>query len=499
MNKIFLSKSRYCKCVQCEKILWLNKYKPESSQAETNETIFKTGKQVGELAKRLFGDYEDVSFNKNINVMIEKTEDLLENKPNIITEASFNFDNNFCSVDILKNDVGGVEIYEVKSSTQIKDIYLDDAAYQYFVLSNLGLNVEKVAIVYINNEYIKSNELDLQELFNIEDITSSVKQKQDEIRVNIDFINNFMETFNEDNEPDKQIGMHCFNPYSCSFWQYCTRDLEKPNVFEISGMNKSKKFEKYFEGKITFEDLKNEDINPKYLEQIDFELNNRNPKIKKEAIEDILDSLIYPLYFIDYETCQYAIPEYEGTKPYQQIPFQYSLHIIEKKDGPIEHKEYLAEVGDENIIRNFAKSMIKDLPENGSVIVYNKAFEATRNKEIGEMYPDLKHEMERINNNMVDLMIPFRTRDYYTKEMKGSYSIKYVLPALYPEDPELDYSELSLIHKGDEASNAFLSLKDKSPEEQEKIREGLLEYCKLDTYAMVKIWEKFNEVINEDY
>lgn len=139
--------------------------------------------------------------------------------------------------------------------------------------------------------------------------------------------------------------------------------------------------------------------------------------------------------------------------------------------------------------------MIKDMSQDGSVIVYNKSFEASRNKEIGEMFLDLKPEMERINNNMVDLMIPFKNRDYYTKEMKGSYSIKYVLPALYPDDPELDYINRDLVHNGGEASQAFLSLKDKTPEEQDKLRESLLEYCKLDTYAMVKIWEKFKEVI----
>ena len=231
------------------------------------------------------------------------------------------------------------------------------------------------------------------------------------------------------------------------------------------------------------------------MEQIDFELNSKEPKINKEAIKDILNSLKYPLYFIDYETCQYAIPEYEGTKPYQQIPFQYSLHIIKEDGAPIEHKEFLSEFGDENIIRNFAENMINDLPEDGSVIVYNKSFEASRNREIGKMYPDLKDEMARINANMVDLMIPFKDRNYYTKEMKGSYSIKYVLPALYPDDPELDYINLDLIHNGGEASQAFLSLKDKPLKEQKEIRQGLLEYCKLDTYAMVKIWEKFKEVV----
>ena len=494
MNKTFLSKSKYCKCVQCEKILWLDKYKP-ITENETNESVFETGKQVGELAKELFGDYNDIPYDKNLNIRLEKTEKLLKDKPNIITEASFIYDNNFCSVDILKNDADGVEIYEVKSSTKIKDIYLDDAAYQYFVLTNLGLNVKKVCIVYINNEYIRDKELDINQLFNIEDITDVAKQKQEEIKNNIDFINDFMQKHTENNEPDKLIGKFCFDPYSCEYWNYCTKNLPKPNVFDISGMYKSKKFEKYYEGKIAFKDLKNEKLNPKYLEQIDFELNSKEPKINKEAIKNILDSLKYPLYFIDYETCQYAIPEYEGTKPYQQIPFQYSLHIIKEEGAPIEHKEFLAEVGDENIIRNFAESMIGDLPEDGSVIVYNKSFEASRNREIGEMYPDLKDEMARINANMVDLMIPFKDRNYYTKEMKGSYSIKYVLPALYPDDPELDYINLDLIHNGGEASHAFLSLKDKPIKEHEEIRQSLLEYCKLDTYAMVKIWEKFKEVV----
>ena len=496
MNKIFLSKSSYCKCVQCEKIFWLNKYKKETAVVENNESILEKGRQVGELAKSLFGDYEDVPFDKHINERLINTEKLLKEKPNVITEASFRYNNNFCSVDVLKNDIDGVEIYEVKGSTKIKDIYLDDISYQYFVLKNIGLNVKKACIVYINNEYIREKELDIAQLFNIEDVTDITRQKQDEIKENIKLINEFMQAHDKDNEPQTDIGTYCFDPYSCPFWDYCTQDLPKPNVFDISGMFKSKKFEKYYEGKISFKDLENEKLNPKYLEQIDFELNSRQPKINKEAIKDILDSLNYPLYFIDYETCQYAIPEFEKTKPYQQIPFQYSLHIIKEKGAPLEHKEFLAEIDDENIIRNFAESMIKDMPEEGSVIVYNKGFEASRNKEMGQMHDDLKEQMERINTNMVDLMIPFRNRDYYTKEMQGSYSIKYVLPALYPDNPELDYSNLDLIHNGGEASEAFLSLKDKTPEEQKEIREGLLEYCKLDTLAMVKIWEKFKEVTN---
>ena len=498
MNKIHLSKSKYCKSVQCNKILWMDKYKPEVAIPTARDSVLKNGTEVGELAKKIFGNYINIEFNKDLNIMVEETRKLLKNKPNIITEASFNYDNNFCSVDILKNNLEGAEIYEVKSSTEVHDIYLDDASYQYFILSNLGLNVKKVCIVYINSQYIRGKKLEIEKLFNIEYITDIAKSKQNEIRKNIEITNKYMNEYDKNNEPKEEIGIKCFKPYKCEFWEYCTRSLPKPNVFDIGGgMHTSKKFEKYYEGKISFQDLQNEDLNPKFLEQIDFELNNLKPKIEKEAIKELMDSLKYPLYFIDYETFQLAIPETEGTKPYQQLPFQYSLHIIKEKGAPIEHKEFLAEIDDTDYIRHFAESMIKDMPENGSVIIYNKSFEPARNNEIARMYPDLKDEMDRINSNIVDFLEPFKQRKYYAKEMHGSASIKVVLPALYPDDPELDYHNLPVVHNGGEAAEVFLSLKNKSKEEQEKIRQGLLVYCELDTYAMVKLWEKFKEIVGE--
>ena len=500
MNNVYLSKSRYCKCIQCKKILWLKKYKPDVAIPSEKDAIFENGNKVGELAKGLFGKYEDIKFNENLNIMIEKTKKLLKDKPNIITEASFNFDNNFCSVDILKNDIDGVEIYEVKSSTKIHDIYIDDISYQYYVLSKLGINIKKASLVYINNEYVRQKNLELDKLFKIEDLTDIAISKKDEIEAKIIDFNKFMEEHDEYNEPDIDIGMKCKDPYLCDFWDYCTKDLPKPNIFDVSILgNKARKikYEKYYEEKVSFEDLQYEDLGPRALEQIEFELNNLEPKIDKNAIKSILDSLKYPLYFIDYETYQTAIPEIVGTKPYQQLPFQYSLHIIKEKGAPMEHKEFLAEIDDKDFIRHFAESMIKDMPENGSVIIYNKSFEPARNNEIARMYPDLKDELERINNNIVDFLEPFQQRKYYTKEMHGSASIKAVLPALYPNDPELDYHNLPVVHNGKEASETFLSLKNKTKEEQEEIRHGLLVYCELDTYAMVKIWEKFKEIVGE--
>jgi len=497
MNNINLSKSKYCSAKECFKKLWMSKYKQEEAVQKGRDAIFQNGTKVGQLAKGIFGKYEDVEYNEDLNVMIEETRQLLKKRPNIITEASFIYDNNFCSVDILKNDKDGVEIYEVKSSTDIKDTYLDDIAYQYYVLSKLGYKIKKACLIYINKKYIRHGRLEIDKLFNIEDLTDKAKSKLDEIQLNIKVINSFMEEYTEENEPKSKLGMHCKEPYWCDYWEYCTKALTKPNVFDLFKMDWVKKFKLYNEGKISFEDLQNEKLNEKFKEQIDFEINNLEPKIEVEKIKELMDSLKYPLYFIDFETYQLAIPEYEGTWPYQQLPFQYSLHIIEKEGAKIEHKEFLAQIDDKEFLRHFAERMIKDLPKNGSVIIYNNSFEPARIRELARMYPDLEDELTRINNNIVDFMPPFRKRNYYMKEMNGSYSIKAVLPALYPNDPELDYHKLDVVHNGEEASDAFLSLKGKTKEEQEKIRKGLLVYCKLDTYAMVKIWQRFKEIVGE--
>ena len=179
-----------------------------------------------------------------------------------------------------------------------------------------------------------------------------------------------------------------------------------------------------------------------------------------------------------------------------QIPFQYSLHHVDDINGKLYHKEFLAESGIDPR-RKLAEQLIEDIPYNACVLAYNMSFEKTVIKKLANYYEDLHEDLMKIHDNIKDLMIPFYNRDYYVKEMKGSYSIKSVLPALFPDDPELDYHNLPVVHNGGEASEAFLSLKNKSKDEQKEIRNGLLVYCELDTYAMVKLWEKFKKIIGE--
>ena len=210
-----------------------------------------------------------------------------------------------------------------------------------------------------------------------------------------------------------------------------------------------------------------------------------------------MSTLEYPLYFLDFETYQEAIPQYDGVSPYMQIPFQYSLHVKKSEKSPLEHYEFLAKAGIDPR-RSLAESLVNDIPKDVCTIAYNMSFEKTVIKHLSELYPDLSEHLLNIRDNMKDLMIPFKNREYYNKDMQGSYSIKYVLPALFKDDPSLDYHNLDQIHNGSEAMNSFRAMENMDEKELADTRENLLKYCGLDTYAMVKIYDKLKEVVKDE-
>ncbi len=488
-----LSKSRYTQGVTCEKKLWLSCYKSFEAEDMGNDAVLENGNKVGELARNLFGPYTLIEYG-DFQKMIDDTKKELEKKPNIICEASFNYDGNFCSVDVLKNDPDGVEIYEVKSSTDINDIYIDDISYQTWVLKKCGLNVKKSSIVYVNNKYIKNGELDINKYFNIEDVTDSIDL--DEVERNI---KDLKDTINSDKEPNIDLSLSCKKPYDCPFFKYCTKKLPTPNVFDIGwNMRFNKKIDMYKRGNITYQDIIDKEVlNDKATLQVKTWLDENNSRINIDNIKELVDSFSYPLYFLDFESYQAAIPTIDGTKPYQQICFQYSLHYYLEEGGALYHKEFLSEDYDGNPMYGLCKRLCEDIPKDSCVLVYNQSFEKTRLKEMAAMFPEFREHLLNINDNIKDLEVPFANQDYYVKDMAGRSSIKVVLPALFPNDPNLDYHNLEQVHKGDEASNAYLSLKNLSKEGQEVLRSNMLKYCKLDTYAMVKIFEKLTEKIKE--
>ena len=496
---LYLSKSKYCSLWQCPKILWMNKYKPEELVLDSSALArMEAGNEVGDLAMGLFGDYVEVTAYKgerlNLQKMIADTKAEMDKGTPVICEASFEFGGLYCAVDILCKEENGWAIFEVKSSTKSdKEIYIADIAYQKYILQNCGVNITGTYLIFIDNNYVLDGDLDINRLFKVTDVWDWVSQEERNISVNLKIAE---KTLRSETEPEIDISEHCKKPYDCGYWKYCSRHIPSPSVFDLYRLQTSKKFDYYRKGIITYNDLFLSGVvtNEKHLRQIEFALTDKGTYVDKNGIQDFLDTLSYPLYFLDFETEQPVIPKYNGTKPYQQIPFQYSLHYIESKDGELKHKEFLAESGSDPR-QALAESLCKDIPMNVCVTAYNKAFECGRIKELADAFPDLAEHLLNIRENIKDLLDPFQKGYYYNKAMGGSFSIKSVLPSIFPNDPTLDYHNLDGVHNGSEAMSIFPKIKDMPPEEQEKARKNLLEYCKLDTFAMVKVWEELVRVV----
>ncbi len=490
----YFSKSKYCLAWQCPKLLWLNKYKPELKTEDASlEARFEEGNTVGDLAMGLFGDYTEVTAYKedgklDLNKMQEITKECIANGVENICEASFNYNGLYCAVDILRKDNDGYAIYEVKSSTHASHIYAVDVSYQKYVLEHCGVNVTGTYLIHVNSDYVREASLDISKLFKIVDISAEVNDEYQNVP---SLLKRAEQIYSLKDEPLKDIGLHCRDPYECAFWEYCTGHLPTPNVFDLYRITFEAALKYYYDGKVDFKQLLY-DTNiksEKWIIQMLHATEEKPPFIYKEGIRDFVNTLSYPIYFLDFETMQQVVPEYEGTRPYQQIPFQYSLHYIEYEGGPLLHKEFLAESGTDPR-RAIAERLCEDIPQNVCVTAYNKGFECGRIKELAATFPDLADHLMNIQRNIRDLLTPFQSGYYYNKAMGGSFSIKSVLPALFPNDPALDYHNLEQIHNGGEAMSIFPKIKDMSPEEQETTRQNLLKYCELDTFAMVKVWEK---------
>lgn len=498
---MFFSKSKYCGLWQCPKIAWLKKYKPEEYVIdESTKSRMDNGNIVGDLAMQLFGDYNEVTTYTNnkldIPKMIEKTKQYMLDGRDNICEASFNCNGLYCAVDILRKQDNGYAIYEVKSSTHEDNyVYIVDIAYQKYVLEHCGVKVTGTYLVNINSDYIFDGTLKLNELFKITDVWKFVVDEQKEVEEKIQMAEKLLE---DKNEPNIDISCNCNSPYKCGFWKYCTKHLPKPSVFDLYRLNFSKKIEYYNRGIISFDDIEKTgwflgDIKNR---QIEYALHDKGVYVDKENIKKFLDTLSYPLYFLDFETQQPIIPLYKGTRPYQQIPFQYSLHYIETKGGELKHKEFLG-ISGEDPRRSLAEALCNDIPAGACVLAYNKKFECGRIGELAETFPDLQKHLYSIEFSIKDLLDPFRYGYYYKKEIGGSFSIKSVLPAMFPDDPTLNYHNLDGVHNGGEAMSIFPKIKDMPLKEQEVARHNLLKYCELDTFAMVKIWQELERLVNE--
>lgn len=492
MDAFYLSKSQYCLGIRCPKALWLLKNHPEAAASAGDTTALENGIAVGNLAKGLFGDYAEIPPDASKTVMTKYTEKLLAEGDPVICEASFIYKGLYCAVDLLRNlGNGRVEIYEVKAENAPKSSNYDDVTFQAYVLKACGYDVVSSSLVYLNKDYVRDGEIEPDRLFLIKDVTADVAAGLPAVAEKLKELERVLSS---DSEPCPGI-CDCCSTDSCSFWQYCSAGLPEPNVFSLSGIGFStgKKIALYKKGIVSFDDLFEVNNLPK-RQQRQLDVHYRGEEINTKGIHETLDRLSYPLYFLDFETYSVPVPPYDGISPYMQVPFQYSLHFIEEKGGELKHTEFLASPGRDSR-RELAEQLVRDIPMNVCTTAYHASFEKKVIGDLALVFPDLSEHLLNIQGHIEDLEVPFRQQYYITPAMEGKSSIKYVLPALYPDDPSLDYHNLEGVHKGTEANAAFLAMADMNEEEREIVRRQLLTYCGLDTYAMVKVWEKLADTI----
>ena len=483
-----LSKSTFVRGLQCEKSLYLykNHYSLKDPVSSSLQAIFDQGNEIGLLAQSLFPGGVDASPSSHFNILdsVTKTKEFLSNGETIIYEATFLFNEVLVALDVLVKDNQGWKAYEVKSSTSVSDTHIKDAAIQYYTITNSGLNLEDISIVHINNQYVLKDNIDVGQFFAVKSVKEQVQNFLPKIPVKIFRLKKVIEL---KSPPKTGIGSYCNKPYECDFKGTCWKNVPEYSVFNLSNLKLNTKLELYNNGVHTIDqiDLKERKFNRNQILQVETEL-SQNPYLEKNNIDKFLSNLTYPLYFLDFETISPAIPKYNGTKPYQQVVFQYSLHFKKSKFSKLEHKEYLADpINDPRV--KFISNLINDCGIFGDVLVYNISFERKRLNELVEQFPKFKTQLESIIERLKDLMVPFQKKWYYTPEMKGSYSIKQVLPALVPR---LSYNKLN-IQSGASSSSTFLSMVNKNFKGNEMAsRKDLLEYCKHDTYAMTKIIDR---------
>ena len=491
MGSHLLSKSSFIRGVQCEKHLYLYKYhyKEMDQLSDMQKAIFKRGTDVGKLAQEIFPNGIDVSPKSQFEYdkAVIETKRIIKENQKVIFEASFNYSDVLAVADIVINEKSGLNVYEVKSSTSISETYIRDAALQYWVISHCGYKIKDFSITYINNQYVRKGKLDLEELFITESVLKLIQPLQKWVEENVI---RFKKVLAKRSIPVIDIGEHCYDPYTCGFYEYCRKHIPENSIFDLSGVHLNKKYDLYRNGIIKLEDVPADaDLSKNAKLQLDV-YNSKKDLIDKKAIKEFLSDLNYPIYFMDFETFQPAVPMFDNSRPYMQIPFQYSLHYKKNKKSTVDHYEFLAETGNDPRIK-FIENLLRDTKSEGDILTYNKSFEVLRLKEIAEAFPKFKKEIEERITRVKDLMLPFQKKYYYTYKMQGSYSIKYVLPALIPE---LSYKNLE-INEGGLASIAFESLFYETDLMRiADTRTNLLEYCKLDTYAMVKLLEKLENL-----
>jgi hypothetical protein len=474
--------------IQCHRRLWLETFRREAAKVDAGaEARFATGHEIGDLARELLGPGILIGHVKELDAALAETGRLMATRPDAtLFEAAFRHAGVLVRADVLRPIEGGYDLIEVKASTQVKDYQLDDCAVQAWVATKAGVPLRRVCIAHVNNGFVYKGDGNYRGLLVIEDQTDAVRSRMHNAPGWIDSLKDVQ----QNPEPDIHTGAQCHDPFECPFLDYCRAQEPAGPEYPVTILPRAGKLATQLQTE-GYEDLLTVPptrlTNPVHRRIQDASI--RQQPFLDESVSTVLRGIEYPRHYLDFETVDFAVPRWTGTRPYQQIPFQWSCHI-DRGDGVPEHRDFLDLTGDAPM-RRFAESMLAVLGDAGSILVYNAGFESSRIRELAVMLPDLAPALGGLLPRIVDLL-PITREYYYHPAMKGSWSIKKVIPTIAPE---LDYGNLQNVANSGDAPLAYLEATNRETTEARRIEldVALRRYCANDTLAMVELVRAFSD------
>lgn len=488
-HPVTLSKSKLLAYVQCPRKLWLAQYRPELEDEEAfDPAVLEIGRAIGAKAREIYGREGGhlITGERGLRAAVAATQALVDaggRKP--IFEATFEHAGVTVQVDVLDRSQAVPKLVEVKSSTSVKEHHLVDCTVQAWTLSQLGM-APRVAVAHVDAEFVYGGDGDYSHLLIEEDVTALVDERLAQVPALVAGARATLEALDE---PETAIGEQCASPYACPFFGHCAPPQREFPVTALGGL-KSGLYALMHEGFGDLRDVPNDKLANDRQRRIARCTRLGRPYLGRELRELAL-TLPRPRYYLDFETVAFAVPIWPGTRPYEALPFQWSVHVddgaADESSGGLAHAAYLSLSG-EPPMRACAEALLETLGERGPILVYS-GYERRVLGELATRYPDLAPALDSLRERLVDLLPAVKTH-YYHPDMRGSWSLKSVLPTVAPD---LDYGGLGEVRNGAAAQAAYLeAIAPTTPvERRERLRHALLEYCRYDTLALVRLVDFF--------